>query len=182
VRKIWFSVVLAVLFFGAFFGTLAFFEREKGLEFSGESINGRVNLASFRGENLIFYFGYTSCPDVCPTSLSLVGEVLRRLGREDVKVIFVSVDEADDVKSSDEFAKYFYKNSVAVKFTPIELARVAKVLGVKYEKVALQNSVLGYTMAHSSSIYIFDKAGVLVGEVSNLVYEEVATKLKEMLR
>ena len=84
----------------------------KNYDFTGKGVNGAVSLKSFEGKNKIIYFGYTSCPDVCPATLGILSGVLNELKRDDIVVIFVTLDpERDEPKNVDEYAKYFYPNS-----------------------------------------------------------------------
>ncbi|ANE36223.1 cytochrome oxidase biogenesis protein, Sco1/SenC/PrrC family [Campylobacter iguaniorum] len=152
-------------------------------DFKGDSINGPVTMKSFDGEYKIAYFGYVLCPDVCPTTLTLVATALDDLKYKDVKILFATLDiKRDDVKTCDEFAKYFYPNSTCLRFDDKELDRVTKSYGVKYQIVDLKDSVMKYSVAHSSSIYLFDKKGRFVKEVSNLTYENVKKEIENLIK
>lgn len=151
----------------------------KNYDFTGKGTNGAVSLKSFEGKNKIIYFGYTSCPDVCPATLGILSGVLNELKRDDIVVIFVTLDpERDEPKNVDEYAKYFYPNSYGIVLD--DLPKVAKSYGVKYQKVLLEKSVMEYSVAHSSSLYILDKNDKFVAEISNLTAQNIKKTLENL--
>ncbi|EET80152.1 cytochrome oxidase biogenesis protein, Sco1/SenC/PrrC family [Campylobacter showae] len=151
----------------------------KNYDFTGKGTNGAVSLKSFEGKNKIIYFGYTSCPDVCPATLGILSGVLNELKRDDIVVIFVTLDpERDEPKNVDEYAKYFYPNSYGIVLD--NLPNVAKSYGVKYQKVLLEKSVMEYSVAHSSSLYVLDKNDKFVAEISNLTAQNIKKTLENL--
>ena len=151
----------------------------KNYDFTGKGTNGAVSLKSFEGKNKIIYFGYTSCPDVCPATLGILSGVLSELKRDDIVVIFVTLDpERDEPKNVDEYAKYFYPNSYGIVLD--DLPKVAKSYGVKYQKVLLEKSVMEYSVAHSSSLYVLDKNDKFVAEISNLTAQNIKKTLENL--
>ena len=154
-------------------------EGQKNYDFTGKGVNGAVSLKSFEGKNKIIYFGYTSCPDVCPATLGILSGVLNELKRDDIVVIFVTLDpERDEPKNVDEYAKYFYPNSYGIVLD--DLPKVAKSYGVKYQKVLLEKSVMEYSVAHSSSLYVLDKNDKFVAEISNLTAQNIKKTLENL--
>lgn len=151
----------------------------KNYDFTGKGANGAVSLKSFEGKNKIIYFGYTSCPDVCPATLGILSGVLNELKRDDIVVIFVTLDpERDEPKNVDEYAKYFYPNSYGIVLD--DLPKVAKSYGVKYQKVLLEKSAIEYSVAHSSSLYVLDKNDKFVAEISNLTAQNIKRTLENL--
>lgn len=151
----------------------------KNYDFTGKGTNGAVSLKSFEGKNKIIYFGYTSCPDVCPATLGILSGVLNELKRDDIVVIFVTLDpERDEPKNVDEYVKYFYPNSYGIVLD--DLPKVAKSYGVKYQKVLLEKSVMEYSVAHSSSLYVLDKNDKFVAEISNLTAQNIKKTLENL--
>ena len=147
-------------------------ESQKNYDFTGKGANGAVSLKSFEGKNKIIYFGYTSCPDVCPATLGILSGVLNELKRDDIVVIFVTLDpERDEPKNVDEYAKYIYPNSYGIVVN--DLPGVAKNYGVKYQKVLLEKSAMEYSVAHSSSLYILT-------EISNLTPQNIKKTLENL--
>lgn len=136
-----------------------------GGDFTLESINGPVSLADYRGKYVVIYFGYTSCPDICPTSLGALSQAMRQLTPEElesVQGVFISVDpERDTPEKLQEYAHYFHPNMIGVTGSLEELNRVANQYGVYFHKVEIENSSLGYAVDHTSTIFLVDPEGKL---------------------
>lgn len=181
-KKILYLVIFSIVFTLTFFITYNYKEKNK-YNFEANSINGKVSLKSFKNKYKIIYFGYTFCPDICPITLALAGAILDEIKAKDVVVLFVTLDPLrDSVKISDEYAKYFYKNSYGLNFSESTLQKVAKNYGVKYEKIELKDSAMVYSIAHSSALYLFDKNDNFIQEISNLTYEEVKSAITNLLK
>jgi protein SCO1/2 len=140
----------------------------QGGDFTLQSAKGPVSLHDFRGKVVLLYFGYTYCPDVCPTSLALIAQSLKRLSPEEarqVQVVFVSVDpERDTLQKLQEYGNFFHPGTVGLTGTPDEVAKVAKQYGVMYRKQAV-TSAAGYVIDHSSYTYVIGRDGTLRGKV-----------------
>ena len=144
-----------------------------------------VSLDHFRGKVVLLYFGYTSCPDICPTSLASISEALMKLPKEQLKnvqVIFVSVDPDRDSKEKlSNYTRYFNKKIIGVTGTRVEIDKVASQYGVEYKKVK-SNSAMGYLIDHSASIYVINPRGKLVkmlphGISPEKIYQTIQTLL-----
>lgn len=119
-------------------------------------------LADFRGKVVTVFFGYTQCPDVCPTALSGMSEVMRQLGpnADRLQVIFVTVDpERDTPALLSEYVPAFDKRFLGLYGTPEQIADVAKDFRVFYRKSGDLNG--HYTIDHSAGTYVFDPSGRL---------------------
>jgi protein SCO1/2 len=121
----------------------------------------RRTLADYRGKLVVIFFGYTQCPDVCPTTMQEMTEVRRALGKdaEQVQVIFVTVDPQRDTR--EVLAQYvpgFDPSFVGLYGTPEETARVAKQFKVFYQKVPGPTET-SYTIDHTAGSYVIDKSG-----------------------
>lgn len=136
-----------------------------GGDFTLESQRGPVSTLSFRGKVILLYFGYTRCPDVCPTSFSLMAQALNELEakeQEQVVGLFVSVDPArDDVDRLAEYVGYFHPDFIGLTGTPKAVAEAAKRYGVQYSYSDSGDSAMGYTVDHSATVYLVDRQGVL---------------------
>ena len=115
---------------------------------------------------MLIYFGYTTCPDICPTNLAFLAAALRELTPDELKrvrVLFVSVDpERDDLRRLTEYAAYFHPHIQGVTGTPEQVAQVAAQYGAAYRRVEQTGSAMGYLVDHSAYTYIVDPAGHLV--------------------
>ncbi len=126
--------------------------------------NGQArSLKDFAGKVVVVFFGYTQCPDVCPTSMSELAEVKRALGADGDKLqgIFVTVDpERDTPEMLKAYMASFDPGFLALRGTPEQLAAVAKDFKIYYKRVDGQTPT-SYTMDHSAGSYVYDTAGRL---------------------
>lgn len=115
----------------------------------------------FRGKYLLIYFGYTYCPDLCPTGLQSIAHALDQLGPDAAKVqpLFITIDPARDTPAKlKEYAASFHPKIIALTGTPEAIAAVAKEYQVYYAKG--ENVEDGeYLMDHSNLIYVMDPKG-----------------------
>jgi protein SCO1/2 len=115
-------------------------------------------LSDLRGQWILLAYGYTTCPDVCPATLSALKRVKEQLGPQaaDVRVVFVSIDPArDTVPVMENFVHHFGADFKGLTGAPEAVATAAKAFGAKYEKWDIQTSV-GYLMKHSAFVYVID--------------------------
>ena len=121
------------------------------------------HLREFAGKVVVVFFGYTQCPDVCPTSMSELAEVKHALGDQGGKLqgIFVTVDpERDTPEVLKAYMANFDPSFLALTGTPEQLAAVAKDFKIYYKRVEGQTPT-SYTMDHSAGSYVYDPAGRL---------------------
>jgi protein SCO1/2 len=125
--------------------------------------NGRtVTEQDFKGAPFLVFFGFTHCPDVCPTTLFEVSEILRTLGPDAarVRVAFITVDpERDTPTALKDYLSSFDPHMEGLTGDPAAIAAVAKAYRVYYKKVPLDE---GYTMDHTAIVYLMDKDGNFV--------------------
>ncbi len=137
----------------------------KGGDFTLNSASGPVSLESLRGKVVVLYFGYTMCPDVCPTSLTLLASALKGLGQnelEQVRGLFISVDpDRDDLKRLQSYAAFFHPNIQGISGTNEQVAVVAKQYGAAYRKSKQDDSAMGYVVDHSADLYVVGRDGRL---------------------
>jgi cytochrome oxidase Cu insertion factor (SCO1/SenC/PrrC family) len=125
----------------------------------------RVTDNDFRGRYMLVYFGYTWCPDVCPTELQVISAALDHLGDEAgrIRPIFVTVDpERDTVAQMADYVANFHASLVGLTGSPEEIAGVAKAYRVYYAKAKTEGSDTDYTVDHGSLIYLMDPEGKFV--------------------
>ena len=121
------------------------------------------SLSDFKGKVVVVFFGYTQCPDVCPTSMNELAEVKRLLGTDGDKLqgVFVTVDPARDTAAVlKAYMANFDPSFVAFVPTPEELEKVAKDFKIYYKK-AEGKTPTSYTMDHSAGSYVYDTQGRL---------------------
>ncbi len=135
----------------------------QGGDFTLEAASGPVDLASLRGQVVLIYFGYTLCPDICPTNLAMIARALKDMTpeeRERVRGLFVSVDpERDDPQRLAQYAAYFHPNILGVTGNPEQVARAAELYGAIYRRVAQADSAMAYLVDHSADTYVVDAQG-----------------------
>jgi len=135
-----------------------------GGPFSLTDQNGRtVTDKDLRGHPFLVFFGFTHCPDVCPTSLFEISEVLGKLGPDAQKVsaLFVTIDpERDTPAAMKDYLSSFNPRVVGLTGDPAAIAAVAKEYRVYVKKVPLDNG--DYTMDHTALVYLMDKDGRFV--------------------
>jgi protein SCO1/2 len=133
---------------------------EVGGPFSLSDAWGRPrSLADFRGQLVLLYFGFASCPDVCPTDLAVIGEAVRLLGKEgdEVQPVFVTLDPRRDTPPVlREYVAAFHPRFVALRGSEAEIREIATRYKVFYEKVP-QNG--GYTVDHMAFTFVLDRDG-----------------------
>ncbi|MBP8183739.1 MAG: SCO family protein [Rhodoferax sp.] len=126
--------------------------------------NGQVrHLRDFAGKVVVMFFGYTQCPDVCPTSMSELAEVKRALGSDGERLqgLFVSVDpQRDTPELLKAYMENFDPTFLALHVPPDKLAALAKEFRVYYKRVEGQTPT-SYTMDHSAGSYVYDTKGQL---------------------
>ena len=135
-----------------------------GSGFSLTDHNGQERtLADYRGKAVTVFFGYTQCPDVCPTTLSQMAEVMRLLGddADRLQVLFITVDpERDTQQLLAEYVPFFDSRFVGLFGDENATAAVAKEFRILYRKAGDPGS-LNYTVDHSTGTYAFDPLGRL---------------------
>jgi protein SCO1/2 len=118
----------------------------------GRAVRGET----YRGRVTILYFGYTNCPDVCPATLANVAGMLARLGRKDVRVLFVTVDPHRDTLSVlKDYTRAFSSQIEGLRGTDNQLADLARRYRVAYSV----DRGPPYTVMHSNAVFFFDPSG-----------------------
>lgn len=155
-------------------------------DFEVQSKHGKLNLDSYKGKVLAVYFGYTYCPDVCPTSLSSLAFALNEFDKDKIKKnfegLFISVDPSrDKLNDLDEYAKYFHPTFKGATSNKENIDDIVSRYKAYYKKVKLENSSMDYSVAHTSYLYFFDKDGNFYKRVDHHTYPEDIKKTLEAL-
>ena len=143
------------------------FEKAKAMsDFELETKSGTFTKENLKNKITVIYFGFTSCPDICPMELSLLGEAFKKLSESEqtkVQGLFVSVDpQKDSLEIVDNYATFFHPNFIGSRINhPAKLLSFTTQLGAYYEKVQLDDE--NYTMNHTSSFTIIDPNGLYAG-------------------
>jgi protein SCO1/2 len=134
-----------------------------GGPFTLETVGGKtLSDADLKGHPFLVYFGYTHCPDVCPTTLAAISDVLHKMPDKPIRVLFVTIDpERDSPASMADYVSSFDPRFVGLSGTPQEIAAVEKGYRVYAHKGPAQSDG-GYSMDHSSVVYLMDKSGAFV--------------------
>jgi protein SCO1 len=157
-----------------------------GRDFELEDPDGRKRtLADFRGKAVVVFFGFTQCPDVCPTTLAALAEAMKALGpdADRVQVLFVTIDPDRDTPALlKQYVPAFDPRFLGLRGDAAATARTAKEFKIIYQKVPGPTPG-SYTMDHSAGSYVFDPQGRLRLFVSNGQGADVYVHdLRELLR
>jgi protein SCO1/2 len=164
-----------------------------GSDAGGLAIGGPIQLtdqngakfdsASLAGKPYGVFFGYTHCPDVCPTTLSDISQATDEIGgkAKDFTTLFVTIDpERDTVPVMKDYLSNFTTKAVGLTGTPDEVATAAKAFRVYYKKVPTSDG--SYTMDHTAVLYLMDSHGAFHGIISYTEdHDAYVRKIKEVL-
>ncbi len=137
----------------------------------------------FAGQWLLVFFGFTKCPDICPTTLAEVAAVMDGLGDNASRIqpLFISIDpERDTPEALADFVPRFDASIIGLTGTPEQIGQTADSFHIYYEKIEEAAAPDGYTMGHSSQLFLFDPSG---GYATSWQYgtpaEEILADLRE---
>lgn len=131
------------------------------VDFTLTSAEGPVSRSDLEGKVAPIFFGFTSCPDICPATLHLLSRALEQLGegREDVQVVFVSVDpERDTPARTSAYAESVDPSFLGVTGSRAEIAEVASAYGIHHAKMEAGDSD-GYMMEHTAAVVVLNREG-----------------------
>jgi protein SCO1/2 len=142
-------------------------------------------LADFRGKVVTVFFGFTHCPDVCPTTLAEMAQVMKALGpdADKVQVLFVTVDpERDTQKVLQQYVPSFHPGFIGLHGDAAATARAAKEFKVYYNKQPVKAG--GYSVDHSAGTFILDREGRLrlfaqYGQDASVLLHDIHLLLKQ---
>lgn len=138
-----------------------------GGPFSLMDVDGRtVTDRDLLGKPTLIYFGFTYCPEICPTTLTDIGQWLEKLGPEAARlnVVFITVDpQRDTAPQLKRYLSNFDPRIRGLTGSPEAIAATAKAYRIYYSKVPLEGGE--YTVDHSTAVYLFDRRGEFVGPI-----------------
>lgn len=160
-------------------------EQPAGGDFTLQTADGPVSLHDLHGKVVLLYFGYATCPDVCPTSMAMNAQALTALTPEErakIRLLFISVDpERDTPASLKTYASYFHPEMLAATGTLEQVAAVARAYGVGYAKRPPQADG-SYTVDHSAQTYVIAPDGRLAAMVDfGSSPDKVVSAVRELL-
>jgi protein SCO1/2 len=145
----------------------------------------QVTDKDFRGRYMLVFFGFTFCPDVCPTALQVMAAALDKLGPKADKItpVFITVDpERDTPEQIAMYVKSFHPRLVGLTGTPEQIDAAAKAYRVYYKRVPDPKSSAGYTMDHSAIMYVMGPDGAFVTHFTYAVSPDtLAQRLGQLL-
>jgi protein SCO1 len=155
-----------------------------GADFTLNSTTGPVSLKDLRGKVVLIYFGYTHCPDICPTSLAAVVKAISALTpaeREQVAALMISVDpERDTPERLRDYTSFFHPKLVGLAGTPTQTAALAAAYGAGYTRSPPRPDG-GYLVDHAAGIYVVDTAGHLREILPIVTTDAVLTAVRKHL-
>ncbi len=154
-------------------------------DFTLQSVSGPVTLSDFRGKYVVLYFGYTSCPDICPTISAALKAALNKLGLDaQVQVIFVSVDyKRDTPEKVSNYMQNFRPDFIGLTGAQGEIDQVTQEFGIYYKLNDPDPATGAYLVDHTATILVLDRDGALVMTWSyDQQPNEIASDLQILLR
>ena len=137
----------------------------------------------FAGRWMLVFFGFTNCPDVCPTTLSEVAAVMEGLGDDAARVqpIFITIDrERDTPMVLAEYVTLFDAGIIGMTGTPEQIADTSETFPILFERIEVAAAPDGYTMGHTSHLFLFDpEAGFADSWPYGTSAEEILADLEE---
>ncbi len=181
------TVLLAILFGATLAGVKTYYQYQGsksetaklyqniGGDFSLTHIDGPFDLQRLKGKPSVLYFGFASCPDICPLSLNKLVKAFDAIEPElhkRVQKVFISVDyKRDDAKKVHEYGKYFATDFISLAGTEEQIKDITKKYAVHFEFVPLENSAMKYTVDHTSRFFLLDKYGQVFNSYSDIIYD-----------
>jgi protein SCO1/2 len=154
-------------------------------DFILQSAGGPVRLSSFRGKLVVLYFGYTSCPDICPLTLANLRQAMDKLGdkAKEVQVVFISVDwKRDTPQRLASYAAAFRPDFIGVTGSQGQIDAVTKDFGIYY-LLNLPDSQGFYSVDHTATVLVLDRKGALTLTWPNgTAPDEMSSDLVEFLK
>jgi len=144
-----------------------------------------VSETTFRGDWALVFFGFTNCPDICPTTLAEFGNVMDRLGADasKVKPLFITIDpERDRVADVAKYVSAFHPSIIGLTGSNKQIAYTASSFKAFFERVPQETAPDGYTMGHTSAVYLISPEGNFVrtyqfGTSPEMIVEDLKTRI-----
>ncbi|MRX26831.1 SCO family protein [Kangiella sp. HZ709] len=157
-----------------------------GGNFTLQSADGPVSLTDYRGQVVVVYFGFLSCPEVCPTSMGILKKTFKRLstdGLNNVQGVLISIDpKRDSFEKLKNFSSFYHQNITGVTGTPEQVDQVARDYGAYFKMIEAEEFKQEYAFEHTSRYYVIDQEGRLVDAMRHsTTANELTAKIKTLL-
>jgi len=137
-----------------------------GGDFTLDGPDGPVSLSDMRGKAVLIFFGYTSCPDVCPISLARINACFSAMDEEEldrVQALFITLDpERDTAETLEKYTSYFHPKIIGLRGEVEDIDTVTAQYGIAYSRDPMPGSALGYSISHPTDILLLDGSGDVV--------------------
>ncbi len=157
-----------------------------GGNFTLTSKNGDVSLDDFQGKVVVMYFGFLTCPEVCPQSMTVISSALARLNKQQLaqsQGVLVSVDpNRDTPEKLAEYTEFYHPKLVGLTGTKGDIDSVTRQYGAYYDFSEIESVTEDYGVEHSSRYYVIDKKGKLITAMRHSTTpNELYTQILELL-
>lgn len=158
-----------------------------GGDFNLNHVSGPYNLSKLKGRPTVIYFGFTSCPDICPLSLNKLNKVLDKIDpriHSKINKVFISVDyKRDNAEKVDEYGKYFSEDIISLAGNKEQIEDVTKKYAVHFEFVPLKDSKMEFTVDHTSRFYLLGTKGKIINSYSDITNDPAfSEQLKKLVK
>ena len=157
-----------------------------GGDFTLMAHSGEVSLSDYQGKAVVMYFGFLTCPEVCPSSMTTISTALNRLDVDkaaQTQAILVSVDpKRDTPEKLAEYAQFYHSSLIGLTGTKEQIDSVTNQYGAYYDFSEIESVTADYGVEHSSRYYVIDRNGKLVTAMRHSTTpNELAAQIEELL-
>lgn len=172
------NIILNTLFLTILGGAL-FYSYQSGkksqesnhLNISLETPAGEKTIADFSGKYNLVYFGFLTCPDICPTTLKTFSSVFKEMKSEElekIQMLFIDLDpERDTLEGMKIYASHFHSKIIPLRTNLENLKKITEGFGIYFKKVPLKESNMSYTIDHSTGILYLDPNGNVISVIDH---------------
>lgn len=159
----------------------------RGTDFTLDGPDGPVSLSDLRGKAVLIFFGYTSCPDVCPISLARINACFSAMDEEEldrVQALFITLDpERDTAETLEKYTGYFHPKIIGLRGEVEDIDAVTAQYGITYSKDPMPGSALGYSISHPTDILLLDGSGQIVETVPHdAKSKDLLARIRDLLK
>lgn len=159
---------------------------ELGGDFTLTSKSGDVSLSDYTNKVVVMYFGFLTCPEVCPNSMTVIQTALNKLNEselEHTQAMLVSVDPNRDTPDKlAEYTQFYHTQLIGLTGTRQQIDNVTRQYGAYYDFTEIENVTADYGVEHSSRYYVIDRDGTLVAAMRHSTTpNELAAQIRELL-